>query len=296
MTNPNSNEVGNAGDSVAKSLDNIEAVADTLEAHRMPWEEHDGGGKTLKEVVADLRKDLDLAEAVFNGEATGFAHGANDLAGRITKEVAALAKGLEHAGGIPGLGESFLQDVHQFKSDVAQYGKDMAQRVPRDAWAEPQHRGYVANAEDKMAKLGDAINITAIEKGLSGSKVVTPELKHAAGLSLLKQGELPNGIHRELGDGDPKAVSGRIQAFIEGERDRKIVGSLLDPLLGPKQQRYAVIDDGVERGFYKVALRKDHANAQLGDFMGGMRKPGEPELTSSTLTPKIELKSDEVQR
>ncbi|MBU2766193.1 hypothetical protein HAP94_08285 [Acidithiobacillus ferrivorans] len=266
----------------------------------MPWEQRDGGGKTLKEVVADLRKDIDLSEKVFNGDVTGFAHGANDLADRITKNLTTIGKGLEHAGKIPELDESFLQHVHKFKSGVAQYGKDMAQRVPRDAWAEPQHRGYVVNAEDKMAKLGDAINIniTAIEKGLSGSKVVTPELKHAAGLSLLRRGELPNGIHRELGDGDPKAVSGLIQAFIEEERDRKIPGitAATGITAGTISQKYAVIDDGEKSGFYKVAVQKVHASAQIGDFMGGMRKPGKPELSSSSLTPQQDLKSNEVQR
>jgi hypothetical protein len=269
MTNP-----------ISEDLSNIEAVADQLEMHRTSWEKRHGDEKTLKAVVADLQKDLDLAESVFNGSITGYAHGAAALADRITKEVKALGKGLEHAGKIPGLRESFLQDVRQFQADVTQYGKDMAQRVPQDAWEEQHRRGHVSHAELKMAALGDTINITTIEKSLSGSNVVTPELKHAAGLSLLERGELPPGIHRELGTGDPKAVSGPIKIFIDEEQERKIMGIPV----GTRSQRYAVVDNGDD--FYKVAVTKEYAHAKLGDFMGGMRAPGKPSLSSTGLCPQ----------
>lgn len=271
MTNP-----------ISDDLSNIEAVTGRLEAHRTSWEKRGGDEKTLTEVVADLRKDLDLAENVFNGSATGHAHGAAALADRIAKEITVLSKGLEHAGKIPGLGKDFLRDIHQFKVDVIQYGELMAQRVPQDVWAEAHQKGHVVNARHRMIELGDTINMTAIEKSLSGSKVVTPELKHAAGLSLLEQGELPQGIHRELGVGDPKAVSGPIKAFIDEEHDRKILGIPA----GTRQQRYAVVDNGDD--FYKVAVTKEYGHAKLGDFMGGMRAPGKPALSSTGLCQKQE--------
>lgn len=269
MTNPDNDSLGT-----------IETVLEQAEPHRPSWEKDRSDGKTLKEVAADLRKNMDLAGRAFNGEVTGFAHGASDLADRITKNLTILGKGLEHAGQIPGLGAEFLQDVHRFKEKMANYGKDLMQRAPQDIWAGYGMRAHTANAESKMANLGNTIDLVAIEKNLSGSRVVTPELKHAAGLSLLERGELPLGIHRELGAGDPKAVSGLIKAFIDEEQERKIMGIPV----GTRSQRYAVVDNGDD--FYKLAVTREYAHAKLGDFMGGMRAPGKPSLSSTGLCPQ----------
>lgn len=271
MTNPDNDSLGK-----------IEAALEQVEPRRPSWEKDQSDGRTLKEVAADLRKNMDLAGRAFNGEVTGFAHGASDLADRITKNLTIIGKGLEHAGQIPGLGAEFLQDVHHFKEKMVQYGKDLSQRVPQDIWAGYGMRAHTANAEARMANLGNTMNLVAIEKNLSGSRVVTPELKHAAGLSLLERGELPQGIHRELGAGDPKAVSGPIKAFINEEQGRKILGIPA----GTRQQRYAVVDNGDD--FYKVAVTKEYSHAQLGDSMGGMRAPGKPALSSTGLCPQPE--------
>lgn len=278
-----------------EDMDKVEAIADQVEGHRLPWEKMDGN-KTLKEVIADLREHLDRAEGVFDGSVTGYAHAAATVADHMSNSVKILAKGLTHADKIPGLGVDFLQDVRQFQSDLAQYGKDMALKVPQDVWSPLHQRASVSHATHKMAELGSLIDVTAIEKSLSGSKVVDPKLSYASGLSLLNKGIIPPSVHREMGLGDPKAVSGDIKALVDEKHERKVVGSLFDSIIGPKEQRYAIIGDSAEKRLFKVALSKGHQDAKIGDYLGGMRKPGSSELVSSSWSPKIDLKNNEIQR
>ena len=265
-----------------ESLENLEKHFAVSEKDT-PWV--NGYKQDMSETFAKLREDLSHAEVTFTGNVEDTAYVAANYADRISEEVKTLAKGLSHADKMEGAGVDFLKDVQRFQRELDLYGKNMAKKVPQDIWAESHKRGSVVRAEAVMRDLGEMIDVKAVALGLSGSPVVSPDLRHAAGNYLLDRGELPKGIHREMGADDPKAVSGRIKAFIDKNEERKVLGVSI----GVKHHRYAIIDNGVGSGFYKVALSKEHLQAERGDFLGGMRKPGATEFSSTALTPKNEL-------